>query len=46
VGHAHATGSKREIAGDVRGVDTALTIVMGDLSEDARLLRIQVARRV
>jgi 3,4-dihydroxy 2-butanone 4-phosphate synthase / GTP cyclohydrolase II len=39
-GMFHAIGFKREIAGDVPGVETALAIVMGDLSEDAPLLRI------
>src|SRR4029077_20230748 len=33
-------GFKREIAGGVPGVETALAIVMGDLSQDAPLLRI------
>src|SRR5882757_9237458 len=39
-GMFHAIGFKREIASDVPGVETALAIVMGDLSEDAPLLRI------
>src|ERR1700693_3039699 len=39
-GMFHAVGFKREIAGGVPGVETALAIVMGDLSEDAPLLRI------
>jgi GTP cyclohydrolase II len=39
-GMFHAIGFNREIAGDVPGVETALAIVMGDLSEDAPLLRI------
>jgi 3,4-dihydroxy 2-butanone 4-phosphate synthase / GTP cyclohydrolase II len=39
-GMFHAIGFKREIAGGVPGVETALAIVMGDLSEDAPLLRI------
>jgi hypothetical protein len=45
-GMFHAIGFKREIASAVPGVETALAIVMGDLSEDAPLLRIQVARQV
>lgn len=36
----HAIGFKREIASAVPGVETALAVVMGDLSEDAPLLRI------
>ena len=39
-GMFHAIGFKREIASGVPGVETALAIVMGDLSEDAPLLRI------
>jgi GTP cyclohydrolase II len=39
-GMFHAIGFKREIASGVAGVETALAIVMGDLSEDAPLLRI------
>jgi GTP cyclohydrolase II len=39
-GMFHAIGFKREITGGVPGVETALAIVMGDLSEDAPLLRI------
>src|ERR1700690_3541815 len=39
-GMFHALGFKREIASGVPGVETALAIVMGDLSEDAPLLRI------
>ena len=39
-GMFHAIGFKREIASGVPGVETALAIVMGNLSEDAPLLRI------
>jgi 3,4-dihydroxy 2-butanone 4-phosphate synthase/GTP cyclohydrolase II len=39
-GMFHAIGFKREIASAVLGVDTALAIVMGDLSVDAPLLRV------
>src|SRR5258708_30616523 len=39
-GMFHAIGFKREIAGGVPGVETALAIVMGDLTEGAPLLRI------
>src|SRR5271167_4180187 len=39
-GMFHAIGFKREITSAVPGVETALAIVMGDLSEDAPLLRI------
>jgi GTP cyclohydrolase II len=39
-GMFRAIGFKREIANGIPGVETALAIVMGDLSEDAPLLRI------
>jgi GTP cyclohydrolase II len=39
-GMFHALGFKREITSGVPGVETALAIVMGDLSEDAPLLRL------
>src|ERR1700733_1660465 len=39
-GMFHALGFKREITSCVPGVETALAIVMGDLSEDAPLLRL------
>jgi 3,4-dihydroxy 2-butanone 4-phosphate synthase/GTP cyclohydrolase II len=39
-GMFHAIGFKREVASGVPGVETALAIVMGDLSKDAPLLRI------
>lgn len=39
-GMFHAIGFKREIASGIPGVETALAIVMGDLSKDAPLLRI------
>jgi GTP cyclohydrolase II len=39
-GMFHATGFKREIANSIPGVETALAIVMGDLTQDAPLLRI------
>jgi 3,4-dihydroxy 2-butanone 4-phosphate synthase / GTP cyclohydrolase II len=39
-GMFHALGFKREIGSAVPGVETALAIVMGDLSLDAPLLRI------
>src|SRR6202161_2627798 len=39
-GMFHALGFKREMTSGVPGVETALAIVMGDLSEDAPLLRL------
>jgi GTP cyclohydrolase II len=36
----HALGFKRETTSGVPGIETALAIVMGDLSEDAPLLRL------
>jgi GTP cyclohydrolase II len=36
----HALGFKREMTSGVPGVETALAIVMGDLSQDAPLLRL------
>src|SRR5271168_2272378 len=39
-GMFHAIGFKREIASGVPGVETALAIIMGDLRQDAPLLRI------
>ena len=39
-GMFHALGLKREITSGVPGVESALAIVMGDLSEDAPLLRL------
>ena len=39
-GMFHATGFKREIANSIPGIETALAIVMGDLSKGAPLLRI------